>query len=445
MSFIDLTDGPDEGSSAEMSYHESDFEFLDDSLDPEGRYQHPFFDDFSPSWEGAQNYEQTDENFDLRRTIEHPIPSIPASEPPAPAPAPPAPAQPNQEVQNEPARVTRGNPQSCNWMVTGNIDDDSVWHDNAYVKMFINSLPNNPRGWIFQYERGEEEHLHFHLVLRFWVNVRFNRLKEAFENHLPVGLRPRLEKCRSLVDSVQYASKEETRVAGPWSFGELPVKKDKSHAGLIKRIKEGAKFQELSDEFPSLVARNPGNIRALQAELFAHPQSARFPKQNVIFIGNPGCGKSSIARSELEVFEIPYYSKRPGKWWPKYDGEPAVIYDDFVGKDWITLTELLNWTDIYAVMNEAKGGHVNLTHQMNIFTTNIHPKYWYKWDNRSTQFKALARRINRVYIEHFQTSEFFCFRVLTDPLAIEHWFETNDIVGYPYETDFFYKSHIFTF
>jgi hypothetical protein len=62
------------------------------------------------------------------------------------------------------------------------------------------------------------------------------------------------------------------------------------------------------------------------------------------------------------------------------------------------LCDILVLLDRYPCKLETKGGHVDRRCKTLIVTTNIHPRDWYDYTNRETQYNALARRFSCIYV-----------------------------------------------
>lgn len=202
-------------------------------------------------------------------------------------------------------------------------------------------------------------------------------------------------KCdASVKDNVDYASKEETRVDGPWSFGEIPA--GQGHRGDLRAIADRAielgSFNSIVREMPDAVLKYGRGLQTL-LRYSTKPPTFRDVKV-LLYYGKTGTGKTFKALTDYPNA----YIKNSGKWWDNYTGENVVVWDDFSGAaSQMTLVETLRALDKYRYQCEVKGGFEWLTADTIIVTSNLHPKAWYKWEGREDQYYALCRRFTEIY------------------------------------------------
>lgn len=286
------------------------------------------------------------------------------------------------------------NPRGKDWVFTLN---NPVHVGNVPDNPLIPS--DDPRMWdgvqycVFQLESGVSCTPHFQGFVRFCENKRVSSLKK-------VSSRAHWEPRRGTVEeAVAYCQKEETRLDGPWTIGELTL-----NGGELKRKRslEVAEFArkcrcvaEVADKFPDWVLRYPKGVEIL-CRLRVPPPVVREVEVR-LYVGPTGTGKTWTA-----VHEDPdVYVKDSGKWFGDYSGQKCVVFDDFAGAaSHITLTELLRMLDKYRVEVEVKGGFVWLEASLIIVTSNLHPRKWYEWKDRESQYDALMRRFDLVKCFH---------------------------------------------
>jgi len=108
-----------------------------------------------------------------------------------------------------------------------------------------------------------------------------------------------------------------------------------------------------------------------------------------VFWGRTGTGKSRRAWDEAG---LEAYAKDPAtKWWCGYEGQSAVVIDEFRGH--INIDHLLRWLDRHPVQLEKKGGRCVLKATRFYITSNMDPRNWYLGLDSAT-VDALMRRLN---------------------------------------------------
>ena len=85
-----------------------------------------------------------------------------------------------------------------------------------------------------------------------------------------------------------------------------------------------------------------------------------------------------------------HYIKDGSKWWDGYEGQEAIIIDDFDGA-W-PFRDLLRLLDRYIYQGQTKGGYVKINSPYIYITCEYPPSHFYH-DN---ELKQLTRRINSV-------------------------------------------------
>lgn len=203
-----------------------------------------------------------------------------------------------------------------------------------------------------------------------------------------------------------YANKEDTRVAGPWTLGEWKDQETtRAEAGerakkvnlldIKAAIDAGATDEQLwQSQFGSMMR---------YSKAFANYRAAKgFGKRKqpaiMCFWGEPGCGKSQRARAVAEKYgEAYWWNADNGNWFDLYDTarHQVVVLDDFNGT--IKYTTLLRMLDCYPLQLEIKGAMVAFNPAVIIITSNKPPNQWYFADKINFDHGALLRRLDAPY------------------------------------------------
>lgn len=129
------------------------------------------------------------------------------------------------------------------------------------------TLNNPPEGWrlketdvmkggIYQIEKGEEGTPHVQGVVFFKKRLAWNIAKGL------ISPDAHIEPVKSAKHAVAYCSKVETRIDGPWKFGEFPSPGTRSDLEDVKTaIKNGSTKRDLMEEFSMQVAKYPRFIQ----------------------------------------------------------------------------------------------------------------------------------------------------------------------------------------
>lgn len=108
-----------------------------------------------------------------------------------------------------------------------------------------------------------------------------------------------------------------------------------------------------------------------------------------VLIGSAGVGKTRyVVESEEDLWMAP---DAEFKWFDGYNGQRAVLFDDFRGE--APIGQFLRVCDRYSIDVPVKGGFVPWRPERIYFTSNVHPSEWYTTENERTR-QAVARRIS---------------------------------------------------
>lgn len=268
------------------------------------------------------------------------------------------------------------NGQSKHWCFTIN---NPIQEEEACLQALGHERPEGILYLVWGKEEGENGTPHFQGFISFGQRKRFNQVKSI------ISERAHIEKANGTPkQAADYCKKD-----GDYEeFGTVPAGQGARTdlAKCAKKITEGATFQEIATEFPSVALRYGNGIQRLRS-LF-RPKRSQVPEIWTLW-GKTGTGKT---RRVWEFADVEELWVHPGdRWFDGYDGQRAVLFDDFDGS-WFKLSYLLKILDRYTFMVPVKGGYTWWIPNTIYITSNLHPEKWYP--NALGEHKnALLRRL----------------------------------------------------
>lgn len=230
----------------------------------------------------------------------------------------------------------------------------------------------------FQLERcptTEKEHL------QFCIQFKHPKTRSAVQKYINDDT-AHLQQCHNLQKGLQYCIKEETRVGEPFArYNATSLSQAPNDFRLLTT-------EELWKNHPTWMLRNHAGVDKWRTTQI-HRMAARTKPSAIILWGPPGTGKSFSAR--LWLGET-YYIKPPGQFWIGYQGEPAVLFDDYYSSE--KYDDLLRWISENPMHIPIKGSHRPLQAIKFAFTSNLNP---INWHSRIEDKAALWRRIDKIY------------------------------------------------
>lgn len=204
--------------------------------------------------------------------------------------------------------------------------------------------------------------------------------------------------------AIEYVSKEETRVQGPWILPEGCQLSEvlseqcgtpgKSLAQIKRQLDEGCTESQIADENFSQWVRH---FRAFRAYRLLKTVPRNHPVSTIVIVGPTGTGKSRYC---VRKFPKAYWKQR-SNWWDGYSCEEDVVLDEFYG--WLPYDTLLRLCDRYPFLVETKGGQSQMVCKNVIITSNHDPKSWYK----NVYFDSFKRRVAQWIV--YDHNGFFIF------------------------------------
>jgi len=197
--------------------------------------------------------------------------------------------------------------------------------------------PNHLLGGVYQLEIGKEGTTHCQGVFHVQHQVVPKSMMNKFRSTL---LRGWVGKTNGPQASAEYCSKEDTRVAGPWFFGDMrPGERTKSQGrrtdleDAIQHLREQQDLRSTALLYPSTYVKYHRGLEKLTEIMVDRPKRSTMTKL-VWISGAAGRGKTTMAAALAETFaQQDVYYKTLGKaqhvdWWSGYTQQKVVIIED---------------------------------------------------------------------------------------------------------------------
>jgi len=231
---------------------------------------------------------------------------------------------------------------------------------------------------VFGKEKGQEETPHLQGYIAFKKRKSFGVVKKLLSNRIHLetakGSPEENERyCKKEGDFEEYGQ----RPAGQGSRNDL--------VEVARACQQGKSFKEIAEEFPSAALRYSTGILRLTS---LHRPERKGPPELWCLWGRTGTGKT---RRIWEFADVDQLWVHPGdRWFDGYDGQPAVLFDDYDGS-WFKITYILKLIDRYMFQVPIKGAYTWWAPKVIYFTSNHHPKEWYP-NAKQEHIDALLRR-----------------------------------------------------
>ncbi len=235
---------------------------------------------------------------------------------------------------------------------------------------------------VYQHEIGEENGVH-HLqgYIEFTMNKRLNTVRRMFlwdDPHLEVRIGTRAQ-------AVTYCTKLDTRevaLAEPFYWPDkasceavlLPGARNDIH-GFVIAIQRGASNGDLVNSHPVVFVKYHRSAEAVRLAMPPPAQIER-PLDSIMYWGPSTTGKTHLLKHEYPEGDEWFWCS-PGKWMSGYQGQPGLVFNE-IRDSWFRWEFLLRLIDNAPRRNESKGGTLRMTAYKFRFSSNVHPKKWYK-------------------------------------------------------------------
>jgi len=286
----------------------------------------------------------------------------------------------------------------------------------------IDKLKNDERITfiIFQREKGDSGTEHYQGYLECEKQIKTSVMKKILDNAVHWEGRRGSQK-----QAIDYVTKEEGRMDGPWEWGTKSQERQGKRNDLkefIDMAKERG-MKRAREEDPSTFVKFHNGLQKLMVADVKQREGMRAPEV-ILLYGPPNCGKTRLFYdTEMPGDDYVRISCASGYWFDGYEGQEAALLDDFDGRasKW-TLAQTLQTLDRYVFMVPIKGGFTKWNPERIYVTTNIHPFGWFEWENRMEQKGALKRRFTKVMT--WSASGQTCTEIKRDDQNWDKWWDT---------------------
>lgn len=262
-----------------------------------------------------------------------------------------------------PKQTKTGGARCIAWVfrasVTIPFDKNEAWELQGILMEFCESF-------IFQVESSPTTgYLHYQGAM--WLLNR-NRKSWILNNIRKFEFLQPKSKNSTPKQAWTYGSKEDTRVKGPWSFGEAPLdpeRKTREEWELFINLSEKGDFATIKERLPSKYTCYYGTMKRIYNDTPLTPPDLN-KRCGAWFWGPPESGKTETARG-LGAF----FMKRPNINWDGYRNESIVIIDDLDEKHEYLQHDLKIWGDKYAFQGKILYSNIMLRPEQVIVTSNV--------------------------------------------------------------------------
>lgn len=261
----------------------------------------------------------------------------------------PASVPPTQLTEDVPVPRTtapRTDSQSRSWFFTYNNPTETA--EGIYER-----LKDRTQFLVLQSELGASGTPHLQGCITYKQATRFSRAKADFPlAHLEIPV--------DVARARNYCKKTDTRVAGPWEFGDIRA--------LGKKMLVRDARDLTAEDMEEMSLATFLQAKKVQLELAAAERPPRLDPtclkgpRGIWLCATAGAGKSCMARLLATHFSADCYVKDPStKWFNGYNGQEIILVDDWdKSSASFSFTALKHWADPYDLTVEVKGGAVPL-------------------------------------------------------------------------------------
>nr|QKI28990.1 Rep [Trichosanthes kirilowii CRESS virus] len=275
------------------------------------------------------------------------------------------------------------NRPSRRWLIT----DNTIAAD-FHTEDWRNRLHANVKYAIWQKEKAATGKVHIQAYIKLTSPQRLTWLKNMLGNVHAEPAKGNDEQCKA------YCSKKETQLEGPFEKGECDKQGTRRDLDLVsEELKAGKSVADIADSHTGTFIRFHKGIVACKGALQAQKAKAWRSVKVYVIYGPSGSGKTRQCYSLHPDLHRVFMADKV--WFDGYDGQEAILFDDFYGQ--VAISYMLQLLDGYKLDVPIKGGFVPALWTTVYITSNTHPDEWWSKSDIPTECRmALRRRITDV-------------------------------------------------
>jgi hypothetical protein len=117
----------------------------------------------------------------------------------------------------------------------------------------------------------------------------------------------------------------------------------------------------------------------------------------ILLYGPSGTGKTTWALAQAP--DVAKCDNIADGWFDPYNGEKHLLLDEFTGaSSKISLARFLTAIDRHKTQVAVKNGFSTVRAEFIYITTNIHPREWYSYEGRYSQYFGIQRRLDSIMV-----------------------------------------------
>jgi len=289
------------------------------------------------------------------------------------------------------------------WLLTINNPKDTWREDPKLFWRDLSAVVGHIDGGVFQFEKGSEGTPHIQAAFHSINKCRFITMKNKIRSK---SIRGWVAPCKDFEASVRYCSKDDTREAGPYWFGDVTQEsaatqgKRSDLAAVAAAAQTGASLKEIAVQHPTSFIKYHHGIQAYLALIDSKP-ARNFKTRLHIYYGAAGTGKTWRATHTAsllgDTYSLTLSKESHVQWWKGYTGQQSVILDDYNGE--LPITEWFKLTDRYEYkVRTDQNAWVQFTSTDIFVTCNAHPNLLYakEFMKNANWKEAFERRIDEL-------------------------------------------------